>query len=176
MLRYLPKNFKFPSLLVEHEFFPAYFIQKSKFQKNPVSKVILWLRALRKFWQCRSWYKKAKKIVVFTEEDKSALSKLCRSSKVEVIPLGINFNDYPWQNAKGEKYDLIFVGNFSHAPNVDAVIYFYKNILPLVKIKYPNISVVFAGGNLALLIVFKILVETFISGIEILGLQKIEVL
>jgi hypothetical protein len=31
-------------------------------------------------------------------------------------------------------------------------------------------SIVFAGGYFALLVILKILVETFISGIEILGL------
>ena len=41
--------------------------------------------------------------------------------------------------------DLIFVGNFNHRPNIDAIIWFYREIYPYIIKKYPNIILHIVG-------------------------------
>lgn len=48
-----------------------------------------------------------------------------------------------YENSKG----LIFVGGFNHTPNVDAVIWFVKEIYPLILDKIPDIKLYIAGSN-----------------------------
>jgi len=40
---------------------------------------------------------------------------------------------------------ILFVGGFDHAPNIDAVQWFVKDIFPLIKIKIPDIEFIVAG-------------------------------
>ena len=51
------------------------------------------------------------------------------------------------QGRSERPYDIIFVGNFSHSPNVDAVLYFYKEISPLIKKRLPDISMIVVGAH-----------------------------
>ncbi len=46
-----------------------------------------------------------------------------------------------------ERKDIVFVGNFNHNPNEDAVLYFVKEILPIVKSKIPEIKFYIVGNN-----------------------------
>jgi GT2 family glycosyltransferase/glycosyltransferase involved in cell wall biosynthesis len=46
-----------------------------------------------------------------------------------------------------ERKDLVFVGNFNHNPNEDAVIYFVKEIFLYIKMKIPNIKFYVVGNN-----------------------------
>ena len=47
-----------------------------------------------------------------------------------------------------DRNDLIFIGGFHHQPNVDAVLYLNKEIMPLVWEKNENIKVKIIGGSL----------------------------
>ncbi len=79
---------------------------------------------------------------IITEVDRDLLS-FNEKDKVVVVPNGININDLSADNTK--KYDLIFTGNMSYPPNVDAAIYLVNHILPLVRSHYPNIKIALVG-------------------------------
>lgn len=46
-----------------------------------------------------------------------------------------------------ERKDLLFVGGFGHKPNIDAVLWFVKEIFPLVVRQIPNIKLYVVGSN-----------------------------
>jgi glycosyltransferase involved in cell wall biosynthesis len=48
-----------------------------------------------------------------------------------------------------ERSGLLFVGNFNHLPNRDAVIWFAEEILPLVRAALPEVTVSVVGSNMA---------------------------
>ena len=50
----------------------------------------------------------------------------------------VSFND---------RKDLLFVGNFVHPPNSDALIQYCSRILPLLRKKLPNIKTYIVGAN-----------------------------
>ena len=147
MARYIPGNIRIPTLLVEHEILSISFSERAKLEKNLLNKFILLLRKIKKRLEEKKWYKKFNKIIIFTEYDKDSIYKHYRIKDVEVIPLGVNLQQYSQQQKEEKPFDIIFVGNFSHLPNVDAAIYFCKNIFPLVKNQLPGASVIFAGAN-----------------------------
>jgi polysaccharide biosynthesis protein PslH len=145
--RYIPEDIKVPCLLVEHEILSESFQGQSVLERGIFRKIILSLRALKKTKQETIWYRKFRKIVVFSAEDMGMLKDNYGLSNVEVIPLGINLQDYPYLPGAEKEYDLIFAGNFSHSPNVDATMYFCRDILPLIKNELPEVSLVIAGAN-----------------------------
>lgn len=82
---------------------------------------------------------------IISEQDKTAIQSE-KSSKIHVIPNGVDFETfYPRETAK--KYDLLFMGNLGYPPNVDAILYLSKEVMPeLLKFK-PNIKLLLAGIN-----------------------------
>ena len=91
-------------------------------------------------------YKKADLVIAVTEEDARILQNDCPDINIDIIP---NIHEIPETNTGGkDKNSLLFVGGFAHRPNVDAVIYFCREILPLVKIKIPQITLTIIGSNI----------------------------
>lgn len=68
------------------------------------------------------------------------------ASLITVVPNGVDLSVFTPMH-KEKKFDLIFTGNFSYPPNIDAALYLANNILPLLKEKYPTIQIVFCGAN-----------------------------
>jgi glycosyltransferase involved in cell wall biosynthesis len=67
-------------------------------------------------------------------------------NRVTIIPNGIDTSIFVPQECPKE-YDLFFSGNLSYPPNIDAAKYIVKRILPLLKEKIPNITVLIAGAS-----------------------------
>jgi len=67
--------------------------------------------------------------------------------KARMIPINIYKNIKKKNISFKERKDLLFVGGFSHNPNIDAVLWFCKEILPIVLKKYPDIKLNIVGSN-----------------------------
>lgn len=74
---------------------------------------------------------------------KELLEKIIRN--IPIFSYDIEKNKaYP--KAENRK-DLLFVGGFKHPPNIDAVLWFAKEVFPHILIKYPDIHWYIAGSN-----------------------------
>ncbi len=82
---------------------------------------------------------------IITEADKNLLPLSIRS-KVKVVPNGVDFNFF---NAKVQekKYELVFTGNMSYAPNVMAANFLANDIMPMVWKTIPNARLLIAGAS-----------------------------
>ena len=65
--------------------------------------------------------------------------------KIDVIANGVDFEQYKCQDVPKE-FDLIFSGNMSYPPNIDAAEYIAKQVFPLLKKEFPNITLVICGA------------------------------
>jgi len=68
------------------------------------------------------------------------------NQQIVVVPNGVDTNFFQPQNCEKE-FDLIFTGNMSYIPNVQAAEYLVKKILPLLVKKYPDIRIALCGTN-----------------------------
>jgi glycosyltransferase involved in cell wall biosynthesis len=90
-----------------------------------------------------SW---ADHVIAITEEDAALIRGDNSGAKVSVIP---NVHDKEPVNVGYEaRRDLVFVGGYHHAPNVDAVEHFVERILPLVVKELPDVRFFIVGSNL----------------------------
>lgn len=48
-----------------------------------------------------------------------------------------------------ERHNIVFVGNFLHTPNGDAIEFFVMKIMPLLRERLPNVRFYIAGGNVS---------------------------
>ena len=74
------------------------------------------------------------------------LMQVTEKDKIAVIPNGVDYDFFkPRESAK--QYDLVFTGNMSYPPNVDAAGFLAHNIMPLVWKKLPETTVLLAGAK-----------------------------
>lgn len=90
-------------------------------------------------------YKKADALITVTENDRDVLLKELPNKATFILPnVHPKVADIPGIN---NRKDLLFVGNFNHDPNEDAVIYFVENIFPRIKQVIPEIKLYIVGNN-----------------------------
>ncbi len=89
-------------------------------------------------------YKRADMVLTVTEEDRRLLLE-----EVPWLRVGISTDIHPLPEArrKDRGDGIVFVGNYNHDPNEDAVIYFVQEILPHVKRDLPHVKFYIVGNN-----------------------------
>jgi GT2 family glycosyltransferase/glycosyltransferase involved in cell wall biosynthesis len=90
-------------------------------------------------------YAKADCVTTVTEEDRAVLLADLKGMPVMVIP---NIHDavdidVPYEQRK----DFLFIGNFNHGPNQDAVLWFAQDIFPSILKKLPESKFYIVGNN-----------------------------
>ena len=83
---------------------------------------------------------------IISESDRENIPHL-KNKEIKVIPNGIDSNIFQPINNLKKEYDLVFIGNLSYAPNIEAATYISKKIVPLLIKDYPNLKVLLAGSN-----------------------------
>ena len=90
-------------------------------------------------------YSKADCITTVTETDRDELKKHLGNKSILILtdvhePVELN-------TSFEARKDLLFVGNFNHTPNEDAVIFFSKEIFPKIAAQIPDIKFYIVGNN-----------------------------
>jgi glycosyltransferase involved in cell wall biosynthesis len=92
-----------------------------------------------------SVYSKADFLIAVSKADADILSQHFPSKRIAIIPL--IYTPDPQRFSFGDRKDLLFVGNFVHPPNSDALIQYCSRILPLLKSRLPNVKTYVVGAN-----------------------------
>ena len=81
-----------------------------------------------------------------TSDDKNVLEREAPEASFEIIPT------IHALHGRGESFDdregLLFIGNFNHRPNKDAVHFFIEDVFPRVKERIPNVKFYLVGSNM----------------------------
>jgi glycosyltransferase involved in cell wall biosynthesis len=79
-----------------------------------------------------------------SHEDKQAMETLT-DTRIEVVPTIHELRDSgkPFE----ERQDLLFIGSFAHRPNEDAVLFFMREVYPLLREKLPNVRLDIIGDH-----------------------------
>jgi glycosyltransferase involved in cell wall biosynthesis len=83
-------------------------------------------------------------IVTVTDEDAEVLNGDCPGLIIRTIP---NIHDPTLIPLENGNRNLLFVGGFSHDPNVDAVRYFCDLIFPSIRMAVPDCKLIIVGSN-----------------------------
>jgi len=136
-----------------------YVLQRRAFETD-IRQARHWIAALYSFiqWKKLSRYEAmvcrlADRVVAVSEADKSALQRLVPGLDVTIIPNGVDiefYNDQPklghWDLDIGI-CSLVFTGKMDFRPNVDAVLWFCQEVLPLVRRQTPDVHFYIVGQS-----------------------------
>ena len=78
-------------------------------------------------------------------EDKQVMKREAPESKIEVVPTIHELRDSG--KAFEDRRDLLFIGNLAHRPNEDAVLFFLREVYPLVRKSLPTVRLDIIGDN-----------------------------
>ncbi|MFZ1752209.1 MAG: glycosyltransferase [Caldilineaceae bacterium] len=91
---------------------------------------------------------RADAVIAVSEPDRSALVQFVPDGLVDVVPNGIDLSEYPLarpvQNTD-EQPTLVFTGKMDYRPNVDAILWFVGEVLPLIQARQPDVRLQVVG-------------------------------
>ncbi len=82
---------------------------------------------------------------IISESDRELIAHP-KKNEILIIPNGVDHEFFAPQERE-KKYDIVFTGNMSYAPNVNAVEYLANEILPIVWKQIPNAKMYVAGAT-----------------------------
>lgn len=131
-----------------------YLLQQRTFLTDLYSPV-RWPEAAYSFiqWQRLRRYeaevcRRADEVLAVSQPDAEALMKLDPELKVAVIPNGIDTQAYRPATGAGETATgntLVFTGTMDFRPNVDAVLWFARQVLPRIQTRVPDVRFLVVG-------------------------------
>jgi len=85
--------------------------------------------------------------IAVTTKDAEFLSSLNPYKSYAVLHHGITFKEFSLPDVKPDPHTLIFVGNYRHYPNVDAMEFFLQNSWPIICQEIPDVELYLVGPN-----------------------------
>jgi glycosyltransferase involved in cell wall biosynthesis len=84
-----------------------------------------------------------------SEADRQALQALVPGLKVTIVSNGIDLAEYPLlpPPAPTPPVRLVFTGKMDYRPNIDAMLWFGRHVLPLIQAQAPNLCLQIVGMN-----------------------------
>ena len=99
-----------------------------------------------KTYECEM-YRQADKVLTLTPQGKNELMAICPDLDIAVVPHGVDVETFPFSPKDWEENSLVFLGNYLHYPNVDAVLYFHTEIWPRIKKILPDLKFYVVGQS-----------------------------
>jgi sugar transferase (PEP-CTERM/EpsH1 system associated) len=147
MAGYAQRARRIPTLLTKHEVDFAACLRRANQESNPVNRMRWFYNYLQVLDREIKLTKKADAVICMTNTDARELHKFCNSVPTYVINTGVDLDYFspPEQPAMAPR--LVFVGAFQHYPNVEAMTYFCREVMPLVRQKIPETEMYIVGSN-----------------------------
>lgn len=90
-------------------------------------------------------YRQADKVLTLTLEGKEELLEICPELDIAIVPHGVDVDYFTFSDLREAEESIVFVGNYLHYPNADAVLYFHREIWPRLKTLLPKIKFYVVG-------------------------------
>jgi glycosyltransferase involved in cell wall biosynthesis len=146
-LEALPGSIRAKTVLTFHDVVFRKYTRIYKIQPKLVQKFRQWLHyMMMRRWE-PSYAEKFNLCITMSEVDRSLLLSINPHLKIEVIPNGVDTKAYqvlPYDNSTAS---FIFVGDMDYAPNIDAVMFFAKEILPRIQKEILEVEMWVVGIN-----------------------------
>lgn len=121
-----------PKVLTEHNIEFRIFLRAVQSCKNPIKKLYFYIQYLKlKKYEINA-VKQFDRVIAVSEEDKKFLLSFVSENKISVAPNGVDTQYFSPSTIDYRPNSLIFTGSMDWLPNIDAMEYFCKEILPLV--------------------------------------------
>ena len=108
-------------------------------------------RRWKTYRQCRGFerrYFRAADLCLFVSEaDAAATEELCPGLATAVVHNGVDAEHYAPLHGPEEGPSIVFEGGMTHPPNVEGIVHFCRNILPLIRAEMPETHLSIVGKD-----------------------------
>lgn len=112
--------------------------------RDPIRRAYLSLQAKRMFRYEERVCRSAAHVIAVSENDAELMRSMFGVSRVSAVPTGVDV-EYFSPRANGPRDGLVFVGSMDYMANVDGVLYFVSEILPLIRRRRPDCRLTIVG-------------------------------
>src|SRR5260370_37040203 len=93
----------------------------------------------------RSVCSSVKRIIAVSDADAQTMQEMYGVTRVSSVPTGVDVAFFTPPGDTPPATDLVFLGSMDWMPNVDGAVWFVQEVLPLIKKKLPDCSLVIVG-------------------------------
>jgi polysaccharide biosynthesis protein PslH len=140
-----------------------------KFINNYFKKIIYKIE-LKRTLQYETIANRFNTLFVCSDADKRFLLKRNFRTNIKLLLNGVDIESFEYVQTEPDPNRIIFVGNMEYFPNVDAVLYFSKEILPIILSKNPLVKFYIIGKGISKELISlqndNIIVEGFVEDIR----------
>jgi glycosyltransferase involved in cell wall biosynthesis len=135
-------------VLFQHNVETMIWQRRARNATNPLERAFLNLEARRmqqfESRMCRA----AACVVAVSANDASLMRERFGATRIADVPTGVNVDYFaPPSEESAPENDLVFVGSMDWAPNIDGLLYFVREVLPLIRRQRPSCRLVIAGRD-----------------------------
>lgn len=144
----VPADLTTPAVLFQHNVEAMIWKRHYEVQSNPVKKAYLYgqWQKLRRFE--REMCRRFDSVIAVSADDREQMKDEYGAEAVFDVPTGVDVEFFQPNNAvKPVPNSLVFTGSMDWLPNDDAIRYFTREIMPLIKNKVKDVTLTVVGRN-----------------------------
>jgi len=144
----IPRTLTKPAVLFQHNVEAMIWKRHYEVQTDPIKKTYLYgqWRKMHRFEKqmCRRF----DSVIAVSAEDRDQMKRDYGAEAVFDVPTGVDTDFFrPSGTVRPERHSIVFTGSMDWLPNEDAIIYFMREIMPLIKTKLPDATITVVGRN-----------------------------
>ena len=144
----VPRTLATPTILFQHNVEAMIWRRHYEVQTNPVKKAYLYgqWQKMRRFE--REMCGLFDSVIAVSADDREQMKREYGAEAVFDVPTGVDVEFFqPSGQAKPAPHSMVFTGSMDWLPNDDAIRYFMREIMPLIKQKVPDATLTVVGRN-----------------------------
>ena len=144
----VPADLTTPAILFQHNVEAMIWKRHYEVQTNPVKKAYLYgqWQKMRRFE--REMCRRFDAVIAVSADDREQMKHEYGAEAVFDVPTGVDVEFFrPGGTSKPVPNSLVFTGSMDWLPNDDAIRYFTREIMPLIKNKVPDVTLTVVGRN-----------------------------
>ena len=144
---YADRAYGIPTVVTKHEVDFAACARRARSESGPLRKVRWFYNYLQVLAREVQLLREVDAVVCMTDPDAVELRKFFRAAPVHVINTGVDLEYFSPPPSPATAPEMVFVGAFQHHPNVDAMVHFCRDILPLIREQVPEARLTIVGSS-----------------------------
>ena len=142
----VPPGLRLPTVLFEHNVEAVIWRRHYEVQTHPLKKAYLYGQWRKAFSYERAACRRFDAVVTVSRDDAETIRRDYGVREVSDVPTGVDTDFFrPSGDVATEPHGLVFTGSMDWLPNEDAIQFFTRDILPLVRARVPDVKLTVVG-------------------------------
>lgn len=143
-----PLDLKVPTLLFQHNVEAIIWRRHFENETNPLKKAFLKTQWRRMFEYEKKTCLRFDRVVAVSQDDAEIIQNDYGAVNVSPISTGVDTEYFaPTGEIEKDEFNIVFTGSMDWLPNEDAIQWFISDVLPLIRMHIPNVSLTVVGRN-----------------------------